>query len=150
MFTRKLARLAAAGVLLAVTAAPAFAQDAEYRAQLQSQLNAARQLFQGENMEVAAGPFFGSLDEGAKETYTLRVQRGETYNIVGVCDNDCSDLDIRLYNAGGTLLAEDQLEDDVPIVELVPTANGTVRIEVEMYKCSAEPCFFAVEAYQKN
>lgn len=149
MMMRKLTRAAAACALVAALATPAFAQDAEYRAQLQTQLEAARSMFQGENMDVAAGPFFGSLAEGAKETYTLRVQRGETYHILGVCDNDCSDLDIRLLNSSGEVIGEDQLEDDVPIVELVPTITGTVRIEVEMYKCSAEPCFFAVEAYQK-
>jgi hypothetical protein len=145
---RTLSSLTAALVLSAAAAIPAFAQDAAYRAQLDRQLEAARGLFANQNIEVAAGPFFGSLEEDGRDTYTLQVRGGKKYYVVGVCDTDCTDLDIRLLNAQGTVLAQDQLEDGAPLVELVPSISGSIRIEVTMFKCSSEPCFFAVEAYQ--
>ena len=128
----------------------AIAQDDEYRAQLEAQLDALRSLATTEGMNVMAGPFFGALEESAKESYTLTVSRGGEYLLIGVCDNDCSDLDLRIYNQLGELLVEDTLEDDAPVVELNPTMTGRVRVEVEMYACSSEPCYFAVEAYSKN
>lgn len=140
----------AAAALLFGSVAPALAQTGEYRQQLDNQLDALRSHAGQDGREVVSGPFFGALEEDAKENYTLSVRRGGSYMIIGVCDNDCSDLDIRVYNTAGDLIGEDKLEDDAPIVELVPTASGRVRVEVEMYKCSEEPCYFAVEVYGKD
>jgi hypothetical protein len=146
MFTRPI-RTFVAAALLASVAAPALAQTDEYRQQLESQLSAAREIAESENLGVVAGPFFGSLAEDATDTFTLSVEKGRTYQIVGVCDNDCSDLDIRLKNNRGEVIGEDELDDDAPVVELVPTISGRVTIEVEMFACSSAPCYFAVEVY---
>jgi hypothetical protein len=136
-----------AAALVALSAASPAAFANEYRDQLVAQLQQARALAKQAGMRTVAGPFFDQLDEGASETYTLPVQRGKTYLIGGVCDTDCSDLDIKILNDAGETIGEDTLEDDAPVVELVPSASGTVTIEVTMFACSAEPCHLAVEVF---
>lgn len=138
---------AVAATMLVAAAAPAVAQTGEFRQQLIDQLEFARELAKDAGLDVVAGPFFGGLAEGATETYTISVVEGKNYLIGGVCDTDCSDLDIRIYNTGGDLIGEDTLDDDVPVVELVPTNSGRVKVEVTMHACSSEPCFFAAEVY---
>jgi hypothetical protein len=55
------------------------------------------------------------------------------------CDDDCTDLDLLLYDAGsGELVASDTLVDAVPVV--VAPYEGNFVIEVVMASCSAEPC----------
>ncbi|MFQ4139645.1 hypothetical protein PGN35_025375 [Nodosilinea sp. PGN35] len=55
------------------------------------------------------------------------------------CDDDCSDLDLFLYDAeSGELVASDTLIDAVPGV--VAPYEGNFLIEVVMASCSVEPC----------
>jgi hypothetical protein len=145
---KKSAALVAAIACLA--AGPASAQSNEYRQQLDTQLQASRTQFQGDGYAVAAGPFTGALRVGGKERFTLPVEQGVSYKIVGICDNDCSNVDMRVFNMNGQNIGEDVLDDDVPIVELQPTGTGTVQLEASMVTCSSEPCFHAIEVYWKR
>ena len=43
--------------------------------------------------------------------------------------------------------SEDVLEDDFPVLEVEPTLDGTYTVEVAMITCSAEPCYWGVQAY---
>lgn len=133
-----------------LASAPAMAQSNEFRQQLDTQLQASRTQFQGEGYSVAAGPFTGALAAGGKERFTLPVEQGVSYKLVGICDNDCTDVDMRVFNLNGENIGEDVLDDDVPIVELQPTGTGTVQLEANMVTCSAEPCYHAIEVYWKR
>lgn len=141
--------IALAAVMALSAAAPAVAQS-EYRQQLQSQFDNARNLVSSDGYTVAIGPFIGMLNNGNRERFTIPVQKGVSYKVLGVCDNDCSDVDIKLFNMSGTNIGEDVLADDVPIVELIPTADGQVQIEVIMATCSQNPCYHGVEVYWKR
>lgn len=140
----------ATAAAIACIAMPAFAQSNEFRQQLEQQLQKSRELFLQQGHAVAAGPFTGALPAGGKERFTLPVESGVSYKLLGICDNDCSDVDLRIFNMNGQNIGEDVTDDDVPLVELQPTGTGTVQIEVQMVTCSAEPCYHAVEVYWKR
>jgi hypothetical protein len=60
-------------------------------------------------------------------------------SVFAACDDDCSDLDMFLYDAQtGELVASDTLVDAVPVV--VAPYEGQFVIEVVMASCSLEPC----------
>ncbi|MBL8557114.1 MAG: hypothetical protein JNM47_00210 [Hyphomonadaceae bacterium] len=141
---------AAAMAAFACIALPAAAQTSEYRQQLDQQLQKSRELFQQQGYTIAAGPFTGALAAGGKERFTLPVQSGYSYKILGICDNDCSDVDLRIFNMNGQNIGEDVTNDDVPLVDLQPTGNGTVQLEANMITCSAAPCYHAIEVYWKR
>jgi hypothetical protein len=42
---------------------------------------------------------------------------GFSYLILGACDGDCGDVDIRLYDENGTEIDSDTSNDAVPFVE---------------------------------
>jgi len=144
---KKCAVIVAAVACLTATAS---AQTSEYRQQLDQQLQNSRNLFQQQGYTLAAGPFTGALPAGGKERFTMPVERGVSYKILGICDNDCSNVDLRVFNMNGQNIGEDVTPDDIPIVELEPTGNGTVQFEAHMVACSAEPCYHAVEVYWKR
>jgi hypothetical protein len=150
-----ISKIAAAAVTAAALAAgliatPVVAQDAGYRAQLDQQLQKSRDLFRGQGFTVAAGPFTGALQPGAKERFTLPVERGVKYKVLGVCDNDCSNVDLRIFNMNGQNIGEDITDDDIPIVDLEPKVTGTVQLEATMVTCSEAPCYHAIEVYWKR
>lgn len=143
--------VAAIATFACFATATASAQNgAQYRQQLDAQLQKSREIMQQGGYTVAVGPFTGALPAGGKERFTLPVQAGVSYRLVGVCDSDCSDVDLRLFNMNGGNIGEDLANDDVPIIELEPTGNGTVQVETEMVTCSAAPCYHAIEVYWKR
>lgn len=100
---------------------------------------------------VSGGTIRGSLRDSGSETTVAHLRAGRQYIIVGVCDEDCSDLDIVLYPAtGNTALARDLLTDDAPIVQHQPSSTGDYRIYVSMADCDVEPCGYAVRIYEKS
>ncbi|MGC1525491.1 MAG: hypothetical protein WA783_05525, partial [Phormidesmis sp.] len=72
---------------------------------------------------------------------------GVTYSLVGVCDEDCSDLDIVLYDDNGNIVASDLQPDDFPVVTVTPRWNAQFTINVRMVSCSIAPCRFGVGAF---
>jgi hypothetical protein len=76
-------------------------------------------------------PFIGSLGRGGQEDVTLTMRSGVTYAIVGVCDNDCQDLDLILYDDNGNRVASDVQRDDTPVVKVTPKLDGSIHTQSE-------------------
>ncbi len=89
----------------------------------------------------------GRLIHGASETYTVTLEAGRTYILMGVCDEDCLDLDMELYDGYGNLISRDDSEDDVPTVEVSVTNGGDFTLQVTMFECNENPCYYGVGLY---
>ena len=66
---------------------------------------------------------------------------------VGVCDADCSDLDLVLRDARGRVLVQDTLVDDTPVVRYRATATQSATLNVIMASCSTSICYYQVGTY---
>ena len=91
-----------------------------------------------------------SLTEGRSVSVNVQLDADNDYAFLGVCDNDCSDLDLRIYDSLGKLVDEDIEADDYPVLLLSANRAGTYRVEVVMAACSSDPCRFGVAAYDEN
>lgn len=133
--------------LLALAARPSGAQAQEHAELVWRQLNTA---FTTVNRDGygSLNYIIGRMGEGKSDSWTLNFEKGTNYRIVGVCDKDCSDLDIEVLD-GTDVLTKDVLDDDAPIVTFSPKASGQLRVKVSMAKCSDEPCFFGFGIFQK-
>lgn len=91
----------------------------------------------------------GAINENEENTWTFYLNSDYEYLFEGFCDADCNDLDLYLYNEAGNQLEKDELEDDFPIISFTPTVSGRYKIEIAMYSCSAEPCYWGLAIFQK-
>jgi hypothetical protein len=98
----------------------------------------------GVGLRLTHGVTTGSLDEDGITTIQVPLRNGQTYTLVGTCDEDCSDLDLELVNPFGRVVSRDISDDDRPVVSATPLISGTYRIRVTMAECSLGPCRFAV------
>lgn len=121
----------------------------EYAAQLAQQLAHAEQAFRQMGFTRAAGPFAGGLAQRGARALPVTLRAGHSYRILGVCDADCSDLDLRLIDQNGGVIAVDVAPDDVPILDATPRVTGQHTIEVSMRRCATAPCYFAVNVYAR-
>lgn len=139
------ATLLAAAVAVGFTATGAAAQN-EYEEQVMAQLEAVAQVFLDAGYEPIVWDS-GALDDDEEDRYTVTLQAGFTYALVGVCDEDCSDLDLTLFDGAGTLVVEDTEIDDAPVVEFTVTRSGSFTLDVTMYTCTTEPCYYGVALF---
>ncbi|HET7234421.1 MAG TPA: hypothetical protein VFJ16_30685 [Longimicrobium sp.] len=133
---------------LVVTTAAAAPQD-EWTQQVRRLLQRAGQTFEERGYSMTHQIYTGSLNNRSNEFVTLRLDIGTQYQIMGACDNDCSDLDMTIYGPGGNEIDTDVEMDDFPIVSVTPSRTGTYRVKVVMANCSAEPCRYGVGVFGK-
>lgn len=137
---------------LALLPAALSAQD--HRATVFTQLNAAASSVKSNGFMMStsvgnASQVFGALDGGNKVQLELNLVGGMQYSIIGVCDRDCSDLDLRVRN-GDSVVAEDVEVDDVPVLAFRAPSTGRFMLSVEMAQCKADPCYFGYQVFQKR
>jgi hypothetical protein len=131
-----------------MTIAPAaYAQSGEIIRQLSNQLSQARNSYVPNNYRLVRGPDNDLLSQGDSDNYNVTLQGGRSYKLVGVCDNDCSDLDITLYDSDGDVVDRDLLDDDKPVVSVSGKSGGVYRMNVSMASCSTGVCYYSVAIY---
>jgi hypothetical protein len=115
--------------------------------QVLSQLRRVRNGMVSQGFRGTHEPFIGNLGRGGDENITLNLRQGTTYLIAGVCDNDCGDLDLELYDGNGNRLAVDRKADSIPIVSVTPRWNARFTVKAIMPRCANEPCRFGIETF---
>jgi hypothetical protein len=134
--------------------APAARSQNAWRDILEHQMTAVGNTVSGEGYHADTGAFHtdmivGTLQAGASVGLEVDLESGVEYMIVGVCDNDCTDLDLSLVDLQGNVLFEDTLDDDAPILRFTAPAGGAHFLDVHMYACSVEPCSFGYKVYRR-
>jgi hypothetical protein len=142
-------------VILAVSAwavlaaPPPLEAQSRWREQVNGQITAASRTLQDRGYSRTHDIYDGSLDHEENEFLTLTLRAGVEYQILAVCDVDCSDLDLRIYDEDNKEIDSDIETDDVPIVSITPAHNGKFRLKVIMAKCTTSPCFYGVGVFGK-
>lgn len=89
------------------------------------------------------------LTNGYYHTISLNnLQAGQTYVFMGVCDNDCSDMDMSLYDDAGNMVDRDVAPDAYPIVDVNPRWTGDFSLRVSMPDCQANYCSYGVGMFE--
>ncbi len=142
---------AAAGLAaLAVLTGPAAAQVPDpFARELAQRLARAEIPLTERGYARAAGPFAGGLPDHRARRFTVMLRAGQDYRIVGVCDHRCANLDLRLFAANDQLIAQDVLDDAVPVIHVRPIATGNYDIQAVMAHCNEAPCWFAFNVYSR-
>jgi len=107
------------------------------------------ELLQEGFMEVGS-PETGSLDQDQEIRFPVSLTAGLEYRVAGVCDNDCEDMDLALYDPSGDEVVSDILVNPLPLLSLAPAATGEYRLAVLLVSCSIEPCEFLVSTFVKG
>jgi dipeptidyl aminopeptidase/acylaminoacyl peptidase len=133
--------------LLIAAPAPLAAQD--YAEQVWSQLQEAYHgVLQDENYALR-NYILGSMNQGATDRWTFWFDQANEYSITGACDEDCPDLDIVIEDANGNVVASDEASDDFPVVFFSPGGSGNYTVNVRMYTCTEEPCYFGFGVFSR-
>ena len=92
----------------------------------------------------------GAVGRGASDISTVQLQGGVEYAIFAVCDQDCSDIDLRIKDAADSTLAEDVNIDATPILEITAPITGGYNLDLIMFSCGTEACSWGGQIYRKR
>ena len=92
----------------------------------------------------------GRATNDEEQDFSWDLEHGFEYQLVGVCDENCTDLDLILLDSSGNQVVQDLLVDDVPILEITPPQTETYVVRVRMATCSENSCAWRVDAYRRN
>lgn len=90
----------------------------------------------------------GLRDKETAETLSLILSPlGRDYILMGVCDDNCTDLDLAVIK-NGEEFKTDTTDTDWPMVEVYPTGNH-YQLKVGMYGCTVPTCGYQVTVWVK-
>jgi hypothetical protein len=135
-------------LLLTITVVDAV--QAQYQEQVNNRMTEFQRFARERGYQKVGATRTGSLQEGRSESLTFSLVGGATYIIKGVCDDDCSDLDLTLYDPQGTQVDIDIEVDAEPVVQATPSSSGSYRVDVAMPGCSVSPCFYGVGLFSSD
>jgi hypothetical protein len=138
--------VAAAAVLGAPLARAQPVPDAR-AAELSAGLNAHTISLARDRFALAAGPLTGATPRGGVR-FSVRLWAGQEYVFAGVCDSACGDLNMRVIDRRGVVLAQDD-DAPAPVLRVTPTITGQHVIEARPAQCRADTCWLAVNVYAR-
>lgn len=136
-------------VLSLLISVPASLNAQTYARQVWNQLQAVYDEISDGSSFTLNNYIIGKLADGAKDTWTFPLTRGREYLIIGVCDNDCSDVDLTVKDGSGSVVVKDEGIDDTPVTRFRVTGSGRFTVEVTMADCDDAPCFFGFGLFEK-
>lgn len=90
---------------------------------------------------------FDRLSKGAVYSLKRPMQKGHKYKVLGVGTPAVADIQVQVFDSKGKQVGEDQGEDSVGIVNLLPKKDATFSIRVKAAKLEqGQPYFFCLIA----
>ena len=133
--------------LCAAVVLTAFGSDLNAQGVVDKQVMEIGLYLASEGYEMTHEIVYSSLDDGDHDFYTFELEKGMNYKIYAVCDEDCNDIDLCLYDGRDKEIECDESEDDYPIVDVTVSRAGTFSFKVTMHDCELEPCKFGIAIF---
>jgi hypothetical protein len=138
-------QLAAITLLVTLVAVPRAASsqgkrwERQVRAQLDRTVNALQGTSRGQTRILNVGP----LNTDESDSIVVDLNARKVYDIVAVCDEDCTGLHLLLSTAKYDV-AVDRSSENLPVLHYAPSQDGSYRIKVTMAACRVNPCWYGV------
>jgi AcrR family transcriptional regulator len=101
-------------------------------------------MLEDEGWELTDDRKINLLESGSVDSLEVSLGRG-SYLALGVCDDDCGDLDVYVLDSGGEIVASDILVDAEPMAKFEVYHRATFFVGASMESCDAENCMYSVQ-----
>ena len=132
-------------LLLILTATPAIAvAQSRWERHVHDNLQRALQAARPPGAAPETVTRSGTLNGDEAESFVVTLRGGVSYSILGVCDEDCTRLQLVLVTLANSEIALERHSEGFPVLRFTPTATTQYRIRVVMEGCRMNPCWYGV------
>jgi hypothetical protein len=128
----------------------AVAQTNRWQQQVQRQLQRTLATLGMRGSARPAATQAGVLNAEESEAFAVTLSKGVTYSIVGVCDDDCTDLQLVLTTPDRDELATDRGSETFPIIRFTSPETRLFHVKVVMELCQVSPCWYGVAVVERD
>lgn len=121
----------------------------KYGDQVKIQLGLVKLAVTSDGWEETHDDKIDKMDDGEEDSFSFTLKKGMEYKIISVCDADCSDIDLVLYDENDKKISSDFKDDGLPIVEVAPKWTGEFTLKVKMFSCKTNPCYYGISIIGK-
>lgn len=86
----------------------------------------------------------GMLNTDEAASFQATLVQGTSYAILGVCDDDCSRLQLTLLSPSGSDIAKERNSESFPTLRFTAATTAVYGIRVVMEGCRWNPCWYAI------
>jgi hypothetical protein len=97
-----------------------------------------------EGQKLVFLPLLGKIREKVEAPFTLKMDANVEYKIVGVCNDDCQNLQLTLNNTNGEKVAEQSKDSSVPTIKFTPNESKDFILRAKPEKCVGGRCEFGM------
>ena len=69
---------------------------------------------------------------------------------MGACDNDCTDLDLKLFDENWNAIDSDTDDDSGPMVGVTPARTAVFHVRTIMVNCVDSPCAIGLGVFSNE
>jgi hypothetical protein len=125
------------------------AQADRWDRQSEAALRRAAPLLADQGFQPIGPVRLGMLSADESELVTIPMLAGRSYAILGVCDEDCGNLDLVLSRSTRQEVASDRGDGNVPIVKVTTALAGAYGVKIVMTSCRMGPCRYGIAVFSK-
>jgi hypothetical protein len=97
----------------------------------------------------AYDPYIGKLEEDTSFDIRVPLHRGTRYMLIGVCDDDCRNLNMKMYDEDGEFVGQNSGRTTTPDLEIIPEQTQRFTVRMTMKRCDEDPCYYGLGVYSK-
>ena len=135
-------------VVTCVSVCPTLAAQSRWDRQVDGRITQAGATLVGRAYRHAGLAGRGTLNTGESATFSIALPAGTEIALTGVCDDDCTDIELSLSTNGYDIDAA-RGGGNAPIVRVTPATPTTYTVTVRMASCRVNPCWFAVGVFRQ-
>lgn len=147
MATFKSMRFAAGFAMLVGGASAAVAQD--YRGHINTQLDLIKLVAARDGYRESHDRTIELVNGGQRPSHSITLRSGSDYIIAAVCDQDCNDVDLEVFDENGRSIGSDADSSDIAMVRISPRWTGSFSVRPHLYQCRIGTCFYGIGVFRK-
>lgn len=134
-------------ILLATSPASAQIPVDKYVRQVQELIKNLEPNLTKDGYKKTHDPYYAKINQKEKNEFFLTLEKDIEYAIVSVCDNDCSNVDIVLFDENNNEIDMDTKSDENPVVQVTPRWTGEFRLAITVPGCKERRCTVGIAVY---
>ncbi len=115
--------------------------------------NAARTFSEMNGYVQTHDTYIGKIDAhgiSSARFLTLELLKGIDYAILGVCDKDCTDINLELFDENQNSLDADYQLDNKPLVKISPKWTSVFKVKITIPRCKASRCTYGIGVFGRQ